>query len=175
MDKSQIVSQYENGIKITNLAKMNNVTRQYIEQIIRPLKHSCRQKVIYAIEHGQIQRQPCTICGDINSQAHHNDYSKPFEITWLCMKHHKEIHKNVKYSIPPKLQSELLITRGYSLTLGEMLILETKARSMGDSSLSAAIRAIIREWAVANSQRVAITEAGRQTLAAAEAENSTAK
>jgi ABC-type transport system involved in Fe-S cluster assembly fused permease/ATPase subunit len=68
-----------------------------------------------------------------------------------------------------------LITRGYSLTAGEIEILNEKARSMGDSSLSAAVRAIIRDWAVLNSQRVAITEEGRKALAAAEPENSTQK
>lgn len=45
------------------------------------------------IKHKRIIRQPCIVCGEIKSEAHHSDYNKPFEITWLCRKHHIEWHK----------------------------------------------------------------------------------
>ena len=32
----------------------------------------------------------CFKCGE-KGQAHHDDYSKPFEIKWLCFKHHREL------------------------------------------------------------------------------------
>lgn len=41
-------------------------------------------------------QQPCLICGDEKSQAHHEDYNKPLEVIWLCDKHHKELHKKRK-------------------------------------------------------------------------------
>lgn len=41
-----------------------------------------------------IEKQPCEICGDKKVVAHHDDYSKPTEIRWLCSKHHWEWHKN---------------------------------------------------------------------------------
>ena len=35
-----------------------------------------------AIKRGEIIRQPCEICGNIKSQAHHEDHTKPFEVHW---------------------------------------------------------------------------------------------
>jgi hypothetical protein len=46
---------------------------------------------------------PCEVCGSTNKiQAHHDDYSKPLNVRWLCAKHHIELHtaqrrKNDKY------------------------------------------------------------------------------
>jgi hypothetical protein len=34
----------------------------------------------------------CWVCGDTDSQGHHENYSDPFTVTWLCDKHHKERH-----------------------------------------------------------------------------------
>jgi hypothetical protein len=47
-----------------------------------------------AIKRGEIVRQPCEICGNPISVAHHEDYTKPFEVTWLCRIHHGELHYN---------------------------------------------------------------------------------
>jgi hypothetical protein len=42
-----------------------------------------------AIRDGKIAKAPCTVCGTTeNIEAHHDDHSKPFEITWLCPEHH---------------------------------------------------------------------------------------
>lgn len=35
--------------------------------------------------------QPCEVCGTTPAQRHHDDYSKPLEIRWLCPVHHKEV------------------------------------------------------------------------------------
>lgn len=46
---------------------------------------------------GQIfPKQPCEICGNEKSQAHHDDYSKPHIVRWLCKKHHEEIEHGYK-------------------------------------------------------------------------------
>jgi len=50
-----------------------------------------RQTLRDAIEAKKIVRQPCEICGD-KSEAHHEDYSKPFDVRWLCRLHHREHH-----------------------------------------------------------------------------------
>lgn len=39
-----------------------------------------------------IKRLPCQICGNPNSQRHHEDYSKPKDVIMLCAKHHAERH-----------------------------------------------------------------------------------
>jgi len=47
-----------------------------------------------AVKRGDIIKEPCSICGDEKSEGHHNDYSKPLEVIWLCRKHHTDLHKN---------------------------------------------------------------------------------
>lgn len=49
--------------------------------------------VNYAIKTGELHRQPCQICGNPRSHAHHDDYSKPLVVRWLCAIHHKLWHK----------------------------------------------------------------------------------
>jgi hypothetical protein len=58
-------------------------------------KNLARSAVARAIKTGKITRQPCEICGDIKSQAHHTDYRKYYEVKWLCFKHHREAHKQL--------------------------------------------------------------------------------
>nr|DAD85891.1 MAG TPA: hypothetical protein [Siphoviridae sp. ctGdK3] len=33
-----------------------------------------------------------------NLEAHHDDYSKPLQVRWLCRRHHKQLHKELKES-----------------------------------------------------------------------------
>ena len=49
-----------------------------------------------AIRDGIIQRQPCTVCGDRRSRGHHDDYSKPLDVLWVCELHHKQIHPAIR-------------------------------------------------------------------------------
>ncbi len=39
-------------------------------------------------------KQPCEMCGDPNTQIHHDDYDKPLEIRWLCLKCHGVVHRS---------------------------------------------------------------------------------
>ena len=61
-------------------------------------KVAAHNAVARAIAAGSISRQPCERCGNQNSQAHHDDYSKPLEIRWLCDVDHKERHRELKAS-----------------------------------------------------------------------------
>ena len=60
-----------------------------------PEKMAARNKVATAIENGTLNQFPCCKCGAINSEAHHEDYSKPLEVIWLCPKHHAERHVEI--------------------------------------------------------------------------------
>ena len=51
----------------------------------------CRDRFKKAVKKGWIVRKPCEICGDVKSQGHHEDYSQPYEVRWLCDTHHKEV------------------------------------------------------------------------------------
>ena len=46
-----------------------------------------------AIKRGGLKRCPCEVCGTtVRVQAHHDDYSKPLDVRWLCFAHHREHH-----------------------------------------------------------------------------------
>jgi ribosomal protein S27AE len=55
-------------------------------------KFRARDKTYKAIKSGALVRQPCQACGDPKVEAHHDDYSKPLDVRWLCHKHHREVH-----------------------------------------------------------------------------------
>ncbi len=50
-------------------------------------------KVAKAIKSGALVRQPCEVCGAEKVDAHHDDYSKPLDVRWLCRKHHLHHHR----------------------------------------------------------------------------------
>jgi hypothetical protein len=72
-----------------------------------PEKWKARQDLRNAITKGTIKRLPCEVCHKPKAHAHHEDYAKPFEVKWLCQKHHGELHR--KYDadklITQRLQS----------------------------------------------------------------------
>lgn len=45
-----------------------------------------------AITRGVLVPQPCEVCGQEKAHAHHDDYSKPLKVRWLCRKHHQQHH-----------------------------------------------------------------------------------
>lgn len=54
-------------------------------------------KVENAILSGKMKRGPCESCGrpstsHMPSHAHHDDYSKPLDVRWLCASCHKQHH-----------------------------------------------------------------------------------
>jgi hypothetical protein len=55
-----------------------------------PEKNAARQAVSRGLRSGKISRKPCEVCGSIRVQSHHDDYSKPLAVKWLCFKHHRE-------------------------------------------------------------------------------------
>ena len=62
-----------------------------------PEKYVAQNSVNNAIRDGKLKRQRCCKCG-AKAHAHHEDYSKPLDVMWLCPLHHAEIHKRKKLS-----------------------------------------------------------------------------
>jgi len=58
-----------------------------------PEKKKCREITYCAIKKGDLIRKPCEKCGNKKVQAHHDDYSKPMDVRWLCVKCHNEHHR----------------------------------------------------------------------------------
>lgn len=88
--------------------KNNLVYRQKIKDNMRlyeqnnRVKVCSRRKVYYALKKGQITKPDhCSKCAKhVNEfprlEAHHQDYSKPLVVTWLCTKCHKTLHSEQK-------------------------------------------------------------------------------
>lgn len=60
------------------------------------LKTSCRMKYDSAIAMGKLVREPCVICGELKTDGHHADYTKPLDVMWLCRSHHLAWHRVFK-------------------------------------------------------------------------------
>lgn len=54
-------------------------------------KIKSRRKVFVAVRNGSLKKKPCEVCGINKVDAHHDDYSKPLDVRWLCKKHHSEL------------------------------------------------------------------------------------
>lgn len=59
-----------------------------------PVKYAARSAVGAAIKAGVLTRNPCEACGNLRAHAHHDDYSKPLDVRWLCTTHHAEWHRH---------------------------------------------------------------------------------
>lgn len=55
--------------------------------------------VARAVKNGVLIRKPCCMCGSIMSVAHHDDYSMPLDVMWLCTIHHKSRHSFLAYNL----------------------------------------------------------------------------
>lgn len=57
-----------------------------------------RYKVRSAVASGKMIRGVCEHpgCSDIKTQGHHDDYSSPLTVRWLCHKHHVAHHYHEK-------------------------------------------------------------------------------
>ena len=60
-----------------------------------PERRAANNKVMRALSSGKLKRQPCLVCG-AEAVAHHQDYSRPLDVVWLCQSHHKQTHALVE-------------------------------------------------------------------------------
>lgn len=61
------------------------------------LKREAGQAVSSAIASGKLTRQPCVKCSTTRGvEAHHEDYSKPLDVVWLCRHHHRLRHAEMR-------------------------------------------------------------------------------
>lgn len=59
-------------------------------------KIAARRAVRDAIARGDLKVKPCERCSyGVGVQAHHEDYSKPLDVTWLCRRCHGERHREI--------------------------------------------------------------------------------
>jgi hypothetical protein len=58
-------------------------------------RENARRRASRAIARGELVPEPCEVCGDEPTEAHHDDYAKPLEVRWLCGPHHDERHREI--------------------------------------------------------------------------------
>lgn len=65
---------------------------------LNPEKCNAHNKLNYAITSGRLTRPLfCSVCGATGViHGHHEDYSKPLDVIWLCHNCHTDIHSKLK-------------------------------------------------------------------------------
>jgi hypothetical protein len=86
------IKEYDHAIAKTERRKKFMSDKQRRMKKKYPQKYKARQSVYHALKSGKLTRQPCEVCGNPKVEAHHDDYSKPLDVRWLCHKHHREVH-----------------------------------------------------------------------------------
>ena len=73
-------------------AAIARAKKKYIST--NPIKRAAHIAVGNGLRDGKLYKSPCEICGNPVAHAHHDDYSKPLDVRWLCTTHHTEWHKH---------------------------------------------------------------------------------
>lgn len=62
-----------------------------------PINARAYWMVTEAIAGGKLVRGPCEVCATTKRvEGHHDDYTKPLEVRWLCTRHHQQHHARVR-------------------------------------------------------------------------------
>ena len=72
-------------------------TKRWREE--NPEKYAAQIAVNNAVRDGKLEREGCLFC-DAPAHAHHHDYTKPLDVTWLCPRHHKLAHASEENHAP---------------------------------------------------------------------------
>lgn len=77
--------------------KYNGYQKSYVERNYRDQKVVASRKLRRAVLDGKIIKpEHCSKCLTVlpkmKIQGHHDDYSKPYDVVWVCQSCHKEIH-----------------------------------------------------------------------------------
>lgn len=91
---SEALSEYKKHWAEQNKDKTRAAKQRYIAQ--NPDKRFCHVALNNAVRDKKIMKEPCEKCGEKKSEAHHEDYSKPLEVLWLCRKCHARHHRKYK-------------------------------------------------------------------------------
>jgi hypothetical protein len=87
MAKNKAYAQSEKG-KLAHKKALENYKKKY------PLTYAAKLLTKNAIKRGDLVRpRHCSECNSTYKiEGHHNDYTKPLEVRWLCEKCHKNWH-----------------------------------------------------------------------------------
>lgn len=84
---------YREKYVVNNPDKVSKAKNEY--RLNNKQKCIAHSRLQYAVDSQKIIKKPCEMCGNKKSQAHHDDYSKPLDVKWLCSKHHGLRHREL--------------------------------------------------------------------------------
>ena len=90
-------------LKVRNTERYKEMRRvstiKYREK--HPIKTACRVQWLSFIRNNEwLKRDACDECGDkYKIEAHHEDYTKPLSVKWLCKNCHGARHKEINEEI----------------------------------------------------------------------------
>ncbi len=68
--------------------------RRLQNRVERPERDKAHNAVNNALRDGKLKAKPCERCSfALGVQAHHEDYSKPLDVVWLCTRCHGARHR----------------------------------------------------------------------------------
>lgn len=135
------VTLYQGGLSLGDIAACFGVTRQGMHDLLkrrtemRPQLRYAAENHFYrggakaedrahnivekAVLRGVLVPQACEMCGANGTmadgrrevQAHHDDYTKPLQVRWLCQRHHHEWHRlnsSAKKETPEPTQIDVI-------------------------------------------------------------------
>ena len=74
--------------------KLNHIQYQERYKKKYPGKRKAVADLNNAVRNGKIKRKRCVVCYSVQRvHGHHPDYSKPFDVEWLCDSCHRLWHK----------------------------------------------------------------------------------
>lgn len=90
--ENESVRQYdrERGIMPHRRERMAAITRRWRKE--NPEGYKAHTMVGNAVRDGKLSKKPCEVCGSSVVHAHHDDYTKPLDVRWLCALHHSRFH-----------------------------------------------------------------------------------
>lgn len=73
------------------------IIKEQLSRQDRAIRTAARSYLHAMIRKGLMVRLDCEVCGsNENIEGHHDDYTKPLDVRWLCKAHHIEHHNNEK-------------------------------------------------------------------------------
>lgn len=99
--------------------------------------------VASALKRGLLVRGRCEVCGEERVEAHHDDYSRPLDIRWLCRTHHRRLHGRHRSDVDWRTDGSVIAT--FKLPADEYERLEQVARDE-ERSVSAVLRLALRDY-----------------------------
>jgi len=90
--KTKNMSEYQKAWHKKNPSYRTERSKTWLSR--NPERRKVRDAVKYALRTGKLQKLPCGVCGELEVEGHHSDYSRPLDVIWLCKEHHREIHKS---------------------------------------------------------------------------------